>query len=329
MRLLRRMIANARKHPAKGWVWACSPTRALIMTFGSDEPVEGTSSIKHWVSIFLVGSITVTILLCLVNPRVDLRFLALKHPVIVCLLLWLWPISRIVEIVMAFYDDALQLLGRLPRRTTLKAVQRVQFLAASYIEMAINFGLVYFLLADGVMSAMGVFSRHFASPFEAVYFSFVTVTTLGCDITPKTWPGQLLCLSELLCGFVLIVFAFGSYMASGESPSRPKSDAPADTGISAVKAQKEEPSKQTLEQVRTRWQGGLQYKAIEWLKGLAGLAAILGLFIAFFMNSRQLTQLAQSREDERFDKAVSRLGSPSPNERLTGIPGLEQFLNSS
>ena len=118
-------------------------------------------------------------------------------------------------------------------------------------------------------------------------------------------------------------------MASGESSSRPKSNAQAHTEISPVNTPKEQPSKQTLEQVQTRWQGGSQFKAIEWLKGLAGLAAIVGLFVAFFMNSRQLAQLAQSRDDERFDKAVSRLGSPNPSERLTGIPGLERFLNSS
>jgi len=36
--------------------------------------------------------------------------------------------------------------------------------------------------------------------------------------------------------------------------------------------------------------------------------------------------LQQSKEDERFDKAVTRLAGPSPTERLTGLAGLQLFL---
>jgi hypothetical protein len=72
-----------------------------------------------------------------------------------------------------------------------------------------------------------------------------------------------------------------------------------------------------------------QFKIIEWLKASAGLAAVIALFIAFYFNSRQLAQLAASRDDERFDKAVSRLGSQSPSERIAGLAGLQLFLEPS
>lgn len=330
MLIIRDMIAKAREHPAKGWVWLYSPTRALIMTFGAEQADAGSRSIRSWMKWCLRVTLALATLLYFVNLSVNLRLEALNHCWIVYLLLWFWPYSRTVEICRAFYDDAMQVLAKLPRRTTLTAAERLRFLAGSYLEVATNFGLIYFFWADGVMSAKDLFGRHFASPIEAIYFSFVTITTLGYgDITPKTLPGQLLCMTELVCGFVLIVFAFGSYMASAGSPPASKTDAESTSGTPPRIEPSERLASQTLEQVQVSWQRSRQFKTIEWLKGLAGLAAIIGLAVAFLVNSRQLAELAASRDEERFDKAVSRLGSQSPSERLTGLEGLKLFLEPS
>ena len=89
------------------------------------------------------------------------------------------------------------------------------------------------------------------------------------------------------------------------------------------------PPTETLEHVQIAWQRSWQFKIIEWLKASAGLAAVIALFIALYSNSRQLAQLAASRDDERFDKAVSRLGSQNPSERIAGLAGLQLFLEPS
>jgi uncharacterized protein YjbI with pentapeptide repeats len=61
---------------------------------------------------------------------------------------------------------------------------------------------------------------------------------------------------------------------------------------------------------------------LESLKAAAGIAALAALLVGFL----QLRDARRSRDDERFDRAVSRLGSVSPTERLSGVAGLELFL---
>src|SRR5437588_12504096 len=112
MRIIHSMIANARKHPAKGWVWVYSPTRALIMTYGGEGADEGARSIRRWNTGSLLGSTALAILLYWINLSVDLRLLAHNYWGLICLVLWLWPGSRIIEICKGFYDDALQIMSK-------------------------------------------------------------------------------------------------------------------------------------------------------------------------------------------------------------------------
>jgi hypothetical protein len=91
-------------------------------------------------------------------------------------------------------------------------------------------------------------------------------------------------------------------------------------------------SQESLEQVQIKWQRSWQFRIIEWLKGLAAvaaIAAIIGVIVISYFNSKQLDQLAVSRDDEWFDKAISRLGAQSAAERLTGLTGIQLFLDSS
>lgn len=86
-------------------------------------------------------------------------------------------------------------------------------------------------------------------------------------------------------------------------------------------------AKLKLEQQQLRFQVSVVGRVIEFLKAATGLAAIGGLIFAFVSSGRQLTQLAVSRDEERFDRAVSRLGSDNPAERLAGVSGLQLFLD--
>jgi uncharacterized protein YjbI with pentapeptide repeats len=70
------------------------------------------------------------------------------------------------------------------------------------------------------------------------------------------------------------------------------------------------------------WQGTL----IEWLKAAAVPVTLLGAILAFYVGFGQLRQSEQNRAADRFDKALTRLASKNPIERITGVSGLRLFL---
>jgi hypothetical protein len=121
--------------------------------------------------------------------------------------LWLFPFSRATELLLAFYQDAFQRV----RAGIEDKEQRLKRLVFSYLEVAIQFGVLFFCFPSGY------FKNDFSSIFEAIYFSVVTITTVGYgDFTPTRWQSQLACTYELAVGFVLIIFALGSYLAASD-----------------------------------------------------------------------------------------------------------------
>src|SRR5947207_6559552 len=69
-------------------------------------------------------------------------------------------------------------------------------------------------------------------------------------------------------------------------------------------------------------------KRLELFKAIGPLVTSLGIIGALLLGIWQLKQTQVSRDDERFERSVARLGSPQPNERLTGLVGIQQFLKS-
>jgi hypothetical protein len=67
---------------------------------------------------------------------------------------------------------------------------------------------------------------------------------------------------------------------------------------------------------------------LEWAKAIAGPVAIGGLITTIILGYVQINQNHKTRDDERFERAVSRVGAAQVSERLTGIAGLQQFLDS-
>jgi hypothetical protein len=124
--------------------------------------------------------------------------------------LWLFPFSRVNELALGFYQDAIQRFKGPPSRTKMAPVDRLVLLVAAYFEVAAQFGILYFCALPS-----GNFSKDFHSIIHAVYYSVVTITTVGYgDITPqKSW-AQIMCMYELAVGFIVITFALGSYLAS-------------------------------------------------------------------------------------------------------------------
>jgi len=137
------------------------------------------------------------------------------------IVLWLFPFSRVNELGLAFYRDAFQRFEAPLSATKITPVKRLQFLVLSYFEVAMQFGILFFCLPNGF------FSQDFSSIIEALYFSAMTITTVGYgDIVPRKPLSQLACMYEVAIGFVLLIFALGSYLTTSTSIQASEGSAP-------------------------------------------------------------------------------------------------------
>ena len=175
--------------------------------------------IQRWNFGFLIGSGTACVGIQLLEffsvspvnlllvPTVEVFSIPIVSSLsFLCLLLWI-PFSRFNEIFYAFFFDGLDRIRGLPPRIPLDAADRVLLAARSYVETMLNFALIYHLLFRIE------FERSFSSMAETVYFSGVTIVTLGYgDITPRTVPTQMLAIYEVFIGFVLLIVAFSAYV---------------------------------------------------------------------------------------------------------------------
>lgn len=83
-------------------------------------------------------------------------------------------------------------------------------LLLNYGELIIGFAIM-FLASKSI--GMGTPVRVVTSPGEALYFSVVTITTLGYgDIIPVSPKGQALALIEPLCGFILVALVLAVFI---------------------------------------------------------------------------------------------------------------------
>jgi len=126
-------------------------------------------------------------------------------------LIWLVPYSRIFEIGYAFYNDSIDHLKVKPMRSGLRRHERLKLLGRSYIEVAICFASLYVVLP------WNTFNHQNLNPFEALYFSWITITTTGLgDIFPVSTAAKCLCMVEIGIGIMLLVLAVGTYFSYEE-----------------------------------------------------------------------------------------------------------------
>ncbi|MEZ9509757.1 potassium channel family protein [Vibrio breoganii] len=136
----------------------------------------------------------------------------------VILISWGFLVSRTVEIFKAFLNDAVQKLDRDEPSSDLKYGQRLRLSFNSYIELIVNFATLYYLVPPSFYKD----TYEFSTMLEAIYFSGVTITTLGYgDISPSNPVIQLLSVFQVLSGFALIVVCFAIYsgLALGQEKS--------------------------------------------------------------------------------------------------------------
>jgi uncharacterized protein YjbI with pentapeptide repeats len=124
-------------------------------------------------------------------------------------------------------------------------------------------------------------------------------------------------------------------MATEAGPSIPNRQGLSDRDIERVEAIARiekldlEHTKLRLEQRALERQISRQGYVLEWLKALAVPAALLGVIASFVVGTGQLEQLAEGQAAERFERAITRLSSVRPNDRIAGISSLRIFLSGS
>jgi hypothetical protein len=119
-------------------------------------------------------------------------------------------IYRIIEILAVSFR--LHVLA--PYRTDMPAHALV-LTFVGYLQVMLCFAILF--LADAFFFGDRFSKDHpiWSGPLDAVYFSTVTIATLGFgDFAPTHWLGKLLVVGEVFVGLILILVAFGRVLAS-------------------------------------------------------------------------------------------------------------------
>ncbi|MBO2642439.1 potassium channel family protein [Shewanella algae] len=222
-----------KKEKSSGLWWLVSPTykyaekKKFELIAKSCTPGDLSKALRSYNRRYLCTSIAICVTAALLVPLGYFLFEGgfYAHSLIkyifggaVALISWGFLVSRAVEIFKAFLDDAVQKLDRDEPSSDLKFGQRLRLSFNSYIELIINFATLYYL----VPSSFYKDSYELSTIFEALYFSGVTITTLGYgDISPSNPILQLLSVFQVLSGFALIVVCFAIYsgLALGQEKS--------------------------------------------------------------------------------------------------------------
>jgi uncharacterized protein YjbI with pentapeptide repeats len=69
-----------------------------------------------------------------------------------------------------------------------------------------------------------------------------------------------------------------------------------------------------------------RYWVLEIVKTVVGALTLAGVVVTLYLGLNQIEDARQSRDDERFEKAVARLGGSTATERLAGVAGLGLYL---
>ncbi len=148
-----------------------------------------------------------------VYPTGDYKYL---YIFLIAFYIWLLPLSRCNEIFYVFIRDALDKVAHKKSHSNLSFSTRIRLSLNSYLELVINFGLIYYVLP------CEWFNKQFTNIADALYFSGVTITTLGYgDFSPIGYIPKSLVIYEVFCGFSLLIVSFAIYAGRGlnENPN--------------------------------------------------------------------------------------------------------------
>lgn len=189
-----------------------SPTYILAKFL--KERFDRTNTIKVLNSIYLWIAVVSCIALLIYQEYFDpIGKLAIVLQLnYVAVFLWSYFLfSRCSEIFWAFLKDAFDKMDKgKEANSKLTPQDRIRLSLKSYLELLINFSILYLLLPS--TDAMWKNDSYPESITDALYFSGVTITTLGYgDISPAHWWPQFLTVYEVFCGFILLIVCFAIY----------------------------------------------------------------------------------------------------------------------
>ena len=113
---------------------------------------------------------------------------------------------------------------------------------------------------------------------------------------------------------------------SRNTPTAPREQLSPDQGQVDRSGDELQRTKLELETQLLRRQLRPRFFWIELAKAVAAPVAVLGLIWTIYVGVGQLRESRRLRDEERFDKAVTRLAGSTATERLAGVAGLQLFL---
>jgi voltage-gated potassium channel len=128
----------------------------------------------------------------------------------------IYAFSRVNEIFIAFVKDATSHLRKEEHSSSLKYHERIPLAMKSYIELIVLYGVIAFgfHFFFQAMSCGCDSEACSLNMWQAIYYSGVTITTLGYgEITPGSFSTQLIAIYEVINGFSLIVVSFAVYVS--------------------------------------------------------------------------------------------------------------------
>lgn len=131
-----------------------------------------------------------------------------------------YSFSRINEIFFAFSHDSVDRLkckkndGR-----GLKYPDRVRLAFRSYLELILDYGCIYYILDTSILKFLlnqqEIFNKESLSIMDTLYYSGVTITTLGYgDFLPVHPISKFMSVYEVINGMLLIVVCFTIYVTA-------------------------------------------------------------------------------------------------------------------
>ena len=219
------MNVDNRRWIYRTWV----PTRHLYERIKArrlrESPEKAAAFARRWPSYLLAIELVVAALLSVGT----LSRVGLDHYLLVRWVAYvasIFAISRVAEIVGAYYYDAMDSFADDRGPASLSKPDRVKLVMKSYPSLVINWAVIYFALPSTQFLAHapdGTHSYALQSFIDAIYFSGVTIATVGYgDIAPTGPWSRLLSICEVGMGILVLVFALGAYLAAPTDPSAKK-----------------------------------------------------------------------------------------------------------
>lgn len=134
--------------------------------------------------------------------------------------------SRCLEIFYAFGKDAVDKLSNSKSNTNLKFFERIKLSLRSYIELIINYALLYyFIKVICINYNLGLPFNDLNSVFDSIYYSSLIITTIGFDlIKPTMVVTKFLSFFQVFNGMILVIVSFTIYVSRSISENENKNE---------------------------------------------------------------------------------------------------------